>query len=114
MTVSDSVVRPAAPPRTRRKAATTDREVAEFIAYPERKAAALARALSRRTAGEVRFSAGDCALYSTDGSNYRQVPIGVVIPKTTDDVVKTMEVCRFHGFHGCRRNLLVVHGLRSP
>ncbi len=30
--------------------------------------------------GEVRFDAGSRALYATDGSNYRQVPIGVVIP----------------------------------
>jgi len=73
MTVTETLHRPAAAPRTRRKAATSDREAAEFVAYPERKAAALARALSRAIAGEVRFSAGDRALYSTDGSNYRQV-----------------------------------------
>src|SRR5436190_22436430 len=46
--------------------------------------------------GEVRFGAGTRALYTTGGSNYRQVPIGVVIPKTTDDVVTAMEVCRAH------------------
>ena len=32
--------------------------------------------------GEVRFDTGSRALYATDGSNYRQVPIGVVVPKT--------------------------------
>ena len=31
--------------------------------------------------GEVRFDAGSRALYATDGSNYRQVPIGVVVPR---------------------------------
>ena len=36
------------------------------------------------------------AMYATDASNYRQVPIGVVIPKTLDDVVATHRVC--HGF----------------
>ena len=36
--------------------------------------------------GEVRFDSGSRALYATDGSNYRQVPIGVVIPKSVDDV----------------------------
>jgi len=41
----------------------------------------LARDLRRAIAGEVRFDAGSRALYATDGSNYRQVPIGVVIPK---------------------------------
>src|SRR5918911_3306656 len=97
MTITDIVHRPAAPPRVYRKASTTDREAAEFIAYPERKAAALARALSRGIAGEVRFSAGDRALYSTDGSNYRQVPIGVVVPKGVEDVVATIALCREHG-----------------
>ena len=47
--------------------------------------------------GEVRFAAGDRALYAAAGSNYRQVPIGVVIPKTIDDVVATVGVCRDHG-----------------
>lgn len=41
------------------------------------------RALIR---GEVRFDAGSRALYATDSSNYRQVPVGVVIPKEVDDV----------------------------
>jgi FAD/FMN-containing dehydrogenase/Fe-S oxidoreductase len=47
--------------------------------------------------GEVRFGAGDRALYAAAGSNYRQVPIGVVIPKTIDDVVATVALCREHG-----------------
>ncbi len=46
--------------------------------------------------GEVRFGDGDRALYATDGSNYRHVPIGVVIPKTVDDVVAAVAVCRQH------------------
>ena len=41
-------------------------------------AAALAAALRRAIAGEARFDAGSRALYATDASNYRQVPIGVV------------------------------------
>ena len=44
--------------------------------------------------GEVRFSAGDRALYSATGANYRQLPIGVVIPRSTDDVVETVRLCR--------------------
>jgi FAD/FMN-containing dehydrogenase/Fe-S oxidoreductase len=44
--------------------------------------------------GEVRFSAGDRALYSATGANYRQLPIGVVIPRSKDDVVETMRLCR--------------------
>jgi FAD/FMN-containing dehydrogenase/Fe-S oxidoreductase len=53
--------------------------------------------LRRRIEGEVRFSAGDRALYSTDSSSYRQLPIGVVIPRNIDDVVATVETCREHG-----------------
>jgi FAD/FMN-containing dehydrogenase/Fe-S oxidoreductase len=53
--------------------------------------------LQRAISGEVRFDAGSRALYATDGSNYRQVPIGVVIPRDVDDVVATVEVCRRHG-----------------
>src|SRR5437763_8873583 len=96
MTVTDTITKPAAAPRVRRKAAANDREAAEFVPYSDRQAAALARALSRAIAGEVRFSAGDRALYSTDGSNYRQVPIGVVVPKSVEDVVATMALCREH------------------
>src|SRR3954469_11562116 len=47
--------------------------------------------------GEVRLSNGDRALYSSTGSNYRQLPIGVVIPRTVDDVVEAHRVCREHG-----------------
>ena len=47
--------------------------------------------------GEVRFDHGSRALYATDYSIYRQVPIGVVIPKDTEDVVKTVAACHQHG-----------------
>jgi FAD/FMN-containing dehydrogenase/Fe-S oxidoreductase len=47
--------------------------------------------------GEVRFDAGDRAIYSTDASSYRQLPIGVVLPKSVDDVLATVEVCRALG-----------------
>jgi FAD/FMN-containing dehydrogenase/Fe-S oxidoreductase len=53
--------------------------------------------LRATVAGEVRFGDGDRALYATDGSNYRQVPIGVVIPRTVDDVLATIAACRAHG-----------------
>src|SRR5690348_10364778 len=59
-----------------------------------RDATALEAELSKRVAGEVRFDAASKALYATDASNYRQVPIGVVIPKTRNDVIETIAVCR--------------------
>ncbi|MGH6610135.1 MAG: FAD-binding oxidoreductase, partial [Burkholderiaceae bacterium] len=56
--------------------------------------AALAKRLTERVAGEVRFDAGSRALYATDASNYRQTPIGVVIPRTVEDVIQTVQACR--------------------
>ena len=44
----------------------------------------------------MRFSPGDRATYATDASNYRHVPIGVVVPLDADDVVAAVEVCRAH------------------
>ena len=57
-------------------------------------AAALEAALRRHLRGEVRFDAGSRALYATDGSNYRQVPIGVVIPRDKEDVLAAVALCR--------------------
>ena len=59
-------------------------------------AAALEAALRRHLRGEVRFDNGGRALYATDGSNYRQVPIGVVIPRDKEDVLATVALCREH------------------
>ncbi len=56
----------------------------------------LARELEESIEGEVRFDDGSRALYATDGSNYRQIPIGVVLPKSQDDIIKTVALCRKH------------------
>ncbi len=53
--------------------------------------------LHTRIRGEVRFDDGSRALYATDASNYRQVPIGVVIPKDSVDVIQTVSACRSYG-----------------
>src|SRR5439155_2211709 len=53
--------------------------------------------LRSRIRGEVRFDDGDRALNATDASNYRQVPIGDVIPREVTDVVATIEQCRRFG-----------------
>src|SRR5205809_922276 len=60
-------------------------------------ARALEADLRRQVRGEVRFDPGSRALYSTDASNYRQVPIGVVLPRDVEDVVATVAACRAHG-----------------
>src|SRR5450759_5904517 len=60
-------------------------------------AAALAAALAREIEGEVRFDDGSRALYATDASNYRQVPIGIVLPRDADDVLAAISLCREFG-----------------
>jgi FAD/FMN-containing dehydrogenase/Fe-S oxidoreductase len=58
---------------------------------------ALAAELRSSVRGEVRFDDGSRALYATDASNYRQVPIGVVIPRTVDDIISTVVACHGRG-----------------
>jgi len=60
-------------------------------------AAALAAALKRELRGEVRFDDGARALYATDASNYRQIPIGVVLPRDANDVIATVALARQFG-----------------
>jgi FAD/FMN-containing dehydrogenase/Fe-S oxidoreductase len=55
---------------------------------------ALAAELKSKVRGEVSFEASSRAVYATDASNYRQVPIGVVMPVDADDVIETIAVCR--------------------
>src|SRR5438046_5513277 len=56
-------------------------------------AAGLRAALAEVSAGEVRFERLDRALYSTDASVFQIVPLGVVLPKTAEDVQATLKIC---------------------
>ncbi len=60
-------------------------------------AAELEFELKRTVQGEVRFDRGSRALYATDASNYRQIPIGLVVPRDDQDVVATVAACRKFG-----------------
>src|ERR1700676_2425563 len=60
-------------------------------------AAELEKELKRTLKGEVRFDRGSRALYATDGSNYRQIPIGLVVPRHSEDVVAAVAACRKYG-----------------
>src|SRR2546423_6226542 len=60
-------------------------------------ASALQRDLERRISGEVRFDRVSRALYSTDASVYQIEPLGVVIPRTSNDVVRAIDIARRHG-----------------
>jgi FAD/FMN-containing dehydrogenase/Fe-S oxidoreductase len=75
----------------------TSAESARFAKPADVDSAGLEAALRRQIRGEVRFDGGSRALYATDGSNYRQVPIGIVLPKDTDDVIATIAVSRKYG-----------------
>ncbi|WP_217211517.1 FAD-binding and (Fe-S)-binding domain-containing protein [Streptomyces sp. AC550_RSS872] len=57
---------------------------------------ALESALRLRVDGEVRFDAGSRAAYSTDASNFRQTPIGVVVPHTPEAAAEAVAVAREH------------------
>jgi FAD/FMN-containing dehydrogenase/Fe-S oxidoreductase len=74
-----------------------DRPVSKGTTAAAVDAHALAADLRHVVHGEVRFDRGSRALYATDGSNYRQPPIGVVLPRDVEDVARAVEVCRRHG-----------------
>ncbi len=58
---------------------------------------ALGAMLREVVRGDVQFDEGSRALYATDASNYRQVPIGVVLPLDVEDVEATISTCRHFG-----------------
>jgi FAD/FMN-containing dehydrogenase/Fe-S oxidoreductase len=63
------------------------------VGQPAVDAAGLRAALTAAVAGEVRFDRLSRGLYSTDASVYQIVPLGVVLPRTTADLVATLQVC---------------------
>src|ERR671926_1535866 len=56
----------------------------------------LERDLGAAVDGEVRFDPGTLGAYSTDASNYRQVPLGVVVPRTPEAAAAAVRVCARH------------------
>ena len=83
-------------PKARERFARLHAEDTELAPGPA-EVQALAAELRRRIDGEVRFDRGSRALYATDASNYRQVPIGVVIPRHEEDVIEAVAACRRFG-----------------
>ncbi|HEX2999285.1 MAG TPA: FAD-binding oxidoreductase, partial [Armatimonadota bacterium] len=69
----------------------------------------LEKDLQANVRGEVRFSPGARAMYATDGSNYRQVPLGVVLPLDKEDLATTVAICHRYGapitMRGCGTSL---------
>ena len=66
-------------------------------AETEVNASELERELRRKVKGEVRFDNGTRGMYAHDASNYRMVPIGVVIPRDKEDVVAAVAAARKYG-----------------
>src|SRR5512143_2276557 len=83
-------------PRRRRQLGRMEQARTEKFNSSDVDAHGLAAELRRHVRGEVRFDDGSRALYATDGSNYRQVPIGVVIPKSVVDIIQTIAICRHY------------------
>ena len=57
----------------------------------------LERDLESAIQGEVRFDRLSRALYATDASVYQIEPAGVVVPRTREDVVSTVQIAAHHG-----------------
>ena len=47
--------------------------------------------------GDVLFDLGSRALYASDASNYRQLPVGVILPRDAADVEAALAACRAVG-----------------
>src|SRR5688500_13663321 len=58
---------------------------------------ALQRELRAALGGEVRFDRATRALYSTDASVYQIEPLGVVLPRSRDDVEAAVTIAGRHG-----------------
>src|SRR3954469_15734704 len=58
---------------------------------------ALAARLSREITGEVLFDSFNRGRYATDASFYQIVPAGVVVPRSMDEALKALAICRDEG-----------------
>jgi len=68
----------------------------EYDRYSTQAALALGADLHRTLGAAVDFTPQARALYATDASNYRQVPIGLVCPRSREEVIETVRICRDH------------------
>ena len=85
-----------APERLARPLSRVEREARRARVSPV-DVPALWAELRRTVEGEVRFDDGSRALYAHDASNYRQVPLGVAIPRSKEDAVAIVAACRAFG-----------------
>ena len=71
--------------------------VRKAAALGEEELAEIAQRLRREVAGEVRLDRYSRALYATDASMYQMEPVGVVLPRSADDVEAAVRTAREHG-----------------
>ena len=77
-----------------RERSPSGRVAADYLFYPDEQRRSLGEELERALSCPVRFDPQARALYAADASNYRQVPIGVILPRTISDVVEAVDICR--------------------
>src|SRR4030081_824375 len=53
--------------------------------------------LARETTGDVLFDPFTRARYATDASFYQIMPAGVVVPRSIDEALRALAICRDHG-----------------
>ena len=94
MAVSVETTPNPSPPAPPARSVPTDNTQARAASETAR---VLEAELRARVNGEVRFDKTSRMLYSTDASNYQIEPVGVVIPKSSDDVVGAIELALSHG-----------------
>jgi FAD/FMN-containing dehydrogenase/Fe-S oxidoreductase len=70
------------------------RIITESAAFDAGAVRELARRLAETVKGDVGFDASSRALHATDASNYRQTPIGVVAPRSAEDIAAVVDACR--------------------
>ena len=65
-----------------------------LVFHPPQAASELATRLRSAVQGEVLFDRASRGRYSTDASIYQVEPVGVLIPKTQEDVRAAIDICR--------------------
>src|ERR1051325_3976064 len=60
-------------------------------------ASTLERRLRSNMTGDVLFGAFDRGRYATDASFYQIMPLGVVVPRTIDEALRALAICRDDG-----------------
>jgi FAD/FMN-containing dehydrogenase/Fe-S oxidoreductase len=73
------------------------REMEDQIKVNAHRDSELEKELKARLTCEVRFDTSTKAMYSTDASNYHHVPVGVVFPRTADEIITIVECARKFG-----------------